>query len=166
MARKASVAPKERINIVYRPATSAKEVIELPLKTLVVADLTGKTDERAIEHRTPVNIDKDNFKEVMKGFELGVDVSVPDKLSGAEDQEIAASLKFNGLKDFSPEGIVKQVPELNRLLELRNALSALKSPLGNRKDFRTRVRELLDDADARKQLMDELGLDPDSDTKG
>ncbi len=162
MARKASVAPKERINIVYRPATSAKEVIELPLKTLVVADLTGKPDERAIEHRKPVNVDKDNFHEVMAGFDLGVDVSVPDRLSEEEGQEIAAPLKFKGLKDFTPEGIVKQVPELNQLLELRKALSALKSPLGNRKDFRQRVRELLEDADARKQLMDELGLEPAS----
>ena len=158
MARKGSVAPKERINIVYRPATSAHEVIELPLKMLVLADLTGKPDERPIEERKPVEVDKDNFKDVMKGFALGVDVSVKDRLSEDPAQEIAASLKFQGLKDFTPEGIVKQVPELNRLLELRKALSALKSPLGNRKDFRERIRELLDDENSRKKLLEELGL--------
>ena len=158
MARKGSVAPKERINIVYRPATSAHEVIELPLKMLVLADLTGKPDERSIEERKPVEIDKDNFKEVMKGFDLGCEVSVKDKLAEDSAQEIAAQLKFKGLKDFTPEGIVKQVPELNRLLELRKALSALKSPLGNRKDFRERIRELLENEDSRKRLLEELGL--------
>ena len=163
MARKASVAPKERINIVYRPATSAHEVIELPLKMLVLADLTGKPDERTIEQRKPVNIDKDNFHEVMESFELGVDVSVPDRLSAEEGQEIASPLKFKGIKDFSPEGIVKQVPELNQLLELRKALSALKSPLGNRRDFRNKIRALLEDADARKKLLDELGLPEQAD---
>ena len=70
----------------------------------------------------------------------------------------AAYQKFRGLKDFTPEGIVKQVPELNRLLELRKALSALKSPLGNRKDFRERIRELLENEDSRKKLLEELGL--------
>ena len=160
MARKGSVAPKERINIVYRPATSAHEIIELPLKMLVLADLTGKHDERSIEERKPIEVDKDNFKDVMKGFDLGVDVSVKDRLAEDSAQEIAAQLKFKGLKDFTPEGIVKQVPELNRLLELRKALSALKSPLGNRKDFRERIRELLDDEGSRQKLLEELGLSP------
>jgi type VI secretion system protein ImpB len=160
MARKGSVAPKERINIVYRPATSAHEIIELPLKMLVLADLTGKHDVRSIEERKPIEVDKDNFKDVMKGFDLGVDVSVKDRLAEDSAQEIAAQLKFKGLKDFTPEGIVKQVPELNRLLELRKALSALKSPLGNRKDFRERIRELLDDESSRQKLLEELGLSP------
>lgn len=159
MAKKASVAPKERINIVYRPAANTNDTKELPLKALIVADLTGKPDDRPIEERKPVLIDKDNFKAVMKGFKLEADVSVPDRLSGVEDQEIGAKLKFNGLKDFTPDGIVAQVPELQKLLELRNALSALKSPLGNRKAFRQKVKELLDDSDARAQLMAELGLD-------
>jgi type VI secretion system protein ImpB len=163
MARKGSVAPKERINIVYRPATSAHEIIELPLKMLVLADLTGKPDGRSIEERKPINIDKDNFKEVMEGFDLGCDVSVKDRLSDDAAQEIAGSLKFKTLKDFTPEGIVKQVPELNRLLELRKALSALKSPLGNRKDFRNRIRQLVDDADSRARLLEELGLENKAD---
>lgn len=160
MARKGSVAPKERINIVYRPATNAQEIIELPLKMLVLADVTGKPDSRPIEERKPIEIDKDNFKEVMKGFDLGCDVSVKDRLSADSAQEIAASLHFKGLKDFTPEGVVKQVPELNRLLELRKALSALKSPLGNRKEFRERIKELLDDENSRARLLEELGLNP------
>ena len=59
MAKEASVAPRERVNIVYRPATGdAQEEIELPLKLLVVGDFTGKTDERMLEDREPINIDK------------------------------------------------------------------------------------------------------------
>lgn len=159
MARKESVAPKERINIVYRPATSANEVIELPLKMLVVADVTGVEDDRPLEERKPVKIDKDNFNSVMESFELGCNVSVPDKLSGESDQELVASLQFKTLRDFTPDGLVKQVPELNRLLELRKALSALKSPIGNRKEFRNRIRDLIDDDSSRQQLLRELGLE-------
>jgi len=60
MAKEATVAPKERVNIVYRPATGdAQEEVELPLKLLVIGDFTGKTDERMLEDREPINIEKD-----------------------------------------------------------------------------------------------------------
>ena len=47
MAKEGSVAPRERVNIVYRPATGdAQEEVELPLKFLVMSDFTGKPDDR------------------------------------------------------------------------------------------------------------------------
>jgi type VI secretion system protein ImpB len=50
MAKEGTVAPKERVNIVYRPATGdAKEEVELPLKLLVVGDFTLRPDDRMIE---------------------------------------------------------------------------------------------------------------------
>ena len=49
MAKEGSVAPKERVNIVYRPATGdAKEEIELPLKLLVIGDFTQRPDDRML----------------------------------------------------------------------------------------------------------------------
>lgn len=69
MAKEGSVAPKERVNIVYRPATGdAQEEVELPLKMLIMGDFTQTEDERAVEDREPINIDKDNFNDVMNGM--------------------------------------------------------------------------------------------------
>ncbi|MBQ1421074.1 MAG: type VI secretion system contractile sheath small subunit, partial [Desulfovibrio sp.] len=86
MAKEGSVAPKERVNIVYRPATGdAKEEVELPLKLVVLGDFTLRPDDRMVEDRAPVNIDKDNFNDVMKGQGLGLQFSVPNKL--ADDPE-------------------------------------------------------------------------------
>lgn len=159
MAKEGSVAPKERVNIVYKPATDGAEEVELPLKILAIGDYTGRADDRALEDRKPINIDKDNFNEVMEKHELGVDLNVADKLSGAEDgAELAVSLKFKNLKDFTPEGVAGQVPELKKLLELRQALTALKGPLGNRPAFRKQMQNLLDDDASRKKLMEELGM--------
>ena len=82
MAKEGSVAPKERVNIVYRPATGdAKEEIELPLKLVVLGDFTLRPDDRMVEDRAPVSIDKDNFNDVMKGQGLGLQFSVPNKLA-------------------------------------------------------------------------------------
>ena len=55
MAKESTVAPKERVNIVYRPATGdAKEEVELPLKLLVMGDFTGKPGDQPLEKRQPV----------------------------------------------------------------------------------------------------------------
>jgi type VI secretion system protein ImpB len=162
MAKKGSVAPKERINIIYRPATNPGEKVELPLKMLVMADLTGKPDDRAMEDRKPINVDKDNFEEVMANQDLGVDVNVKDRLQDDAGSELGVSLRFKSLRDFTPGGIAEQVPELKKLLELRDALSSLKSPIGNKKAFRKRIQEILADPDARAKMLEELGMDGDS----
>jgi type VI secretion system protein ImpB len=159
MAKEGSVAPKERVNIVYKPATSGQEEVELPLKILAIGDYTGRRDERQVEDRKPINIDKDNFEEVMEKHNLGVDLSVPDRLTGEANAELAVSLGFRSMRDFTPEGILQQVPELRQLMELRNALTALKSPLGNKPEFRKQLEKLLGDEESRRRLMTELGLD-------
>jgi type VI secretion system protein ImpB len=159
MGKEGSVAPKERVNITYKPATGdAQEEIELPLKMLVMGDFTGRKDDRSIEERKPINVDKDNFQQVLAEQKLKLDINVKDKLSGDEGAEMSVGLKFNTLKDFTPEGIADQVPELRKLMELRNALTALKGPLGNIPAFRKKIQALLGDESSRDRLMKELGL--------
>ena len=159
MGKEGSVAPKERVNITYKPATGdQQEEVELPLRIMMMGDYTGKPDDTPLEERKPINVDKDNFAEVMAEQKLAVDLTVPDKLSGEEGAEMAVSLKFNGMKDFTPEGVAEQVPELRQLMQLRNALTALKGPLGNIPKFRKKIQGLLGDDAARERLMSELGM--------
>lgn len=159
MPKEASVAPKERINIVYRPATGdVKEDVELPLKLLVMGDFTGRPDDRPLEKRDPINIDKDNFNEVLKAHNISLNLTVPNRLSGKPDEETTVKLQMQSLKDFDPESIANQVPELKKLLELREAMRALRGPLANVPEFRKKVQELVKDEAARKQLLKEMGL--------
>lgn len=160
MGKEGSVAPKERVNIVYKPATGdAKEEIELPLKLLVMGDFTLAQDERAVEDRDPINVDKDNFNEVLKAQNLELSFNVSNKLSGDEDEPLPVKLKFDSLKDFEPDQIVQKVPELEKLMELREALKALKGPLGNVPEFRKKLQELVADDGAREKLLKELGIE-------
>lgn len=156
MAKESSVAPKERINIVYKPATGdAKEEIELPLKLLILGDFTLREDETALEDRKVVSIDKNNFDEVLRGQKLNVSITAENKLA-EEGGEIPVNLKFNALKDFEPQGVAQQVPELQKLLELREALTTLKGPLGNVPSFRKRIQSLITDEATREKLLQEL----------
>ena len=154
-----TVAPKERVNITYKAQVGdAQEESELPLKILMVGDYTLKHDDTPLEERKPINIDKDNFNDVMAKQNLSVAMNVPNKLTDEKDAELSVNLNFRQLGDFGPEGIVKQVPELTKLLELRQALTALKGPLGNIPAFRKKIQALLGDGEQRKKLMEELGV--------
>ena len=160
MAQEGSFATKNRINIFYRPSTcNSQEEVELPLKLMVLGDFTLRQDDRAVEDRAPVSVDKDNFNDVMKAQGLTLTLNVPNKLSEDPEAQMAVNLKFNQINDFSPDAVAAQVPELAKLLELREALKALKGPLANVPDFRRKVQEMVTDEAAREALLKELDLD-------
>ena len=166
MAKEGSVAPKERVNIVYKSATGdAMEEVELPLKILMMGDYMGRQDNRPVEERKPINIDKSNFNKVMAEQNLSVDITVPDKLSGEKDASLGMKLAFKNLADFEPDAIVNAVPELKKLVELRAALTALKHPLGSVPAFRKKLQALLGDDAARQKLTTELGLPDKTENK-
>ena len=159
MAQEASVAPKERVNIVYKPATGdAKEEVELPLKLLVLGDFTNRADDRTLEDREPISVDKDNFDDVLKAQKIELNMTVANKISGKEGDELGVHLGFDSLKDFEPDAIAAKVPELQKLMELRDALKALKGPLANVPEFRKKVQEMVQDPSLRDRLLKEMGL--------
>ena len=158
MAQEGSVAPKERVNIVYKPATGVQEEKELPLKMMMLGDYTMRPDDTPLEERKPINIDKDNFNDVMKAMNLSLSANVKNVLVEEEGAEMPVQLNFRHVNDFTPEAVVQQVPELNKLLQLRNALLALKGPLGNVPGFRKKIMDIMADESARDKLMKELGI--------
>ena len=130
MAKGPSKARESRVNIAISDRLRGGAEPELPFRMLVMGDYTLKDDDRAIEERTPLDINKSNFDSVMQSFNLSLDESVPDRIAGQGDMSV--SLKFSTLKDFRPESIARQIPELNNLVELRDAMKALRPVLGDK----------------------------------
>ena len=160
MAKDASVAPKERVNIVYKPASgNTEESVELPLKQLVLGNFSNREDDTPVEGRKTISVNKDNFNDVLKAQRVNVNLAVPNTLSDEEDAEMAISLDFNTIQDFGPDAVAAKVPELQQLLELREALMALKGPLSNVPEFRKKIQGIIDDVDQREKLLGELGLE-------
>lgn len=160
MAKEGSVAPKERINVTFKPATGgAQEEQELPLKLLVLGDFTQRADDRKLEDRKPIGIDKQSFDDVLAKQELSLTFSVPNRLQEGAEDDLAVQLRIDSMKDFNPASLVEQVPELKKLMALREALVALKGPLGNAPAFRKAIESVLADPDARDRVLNELSLD-------
>ncbi|EPD0320036.1 type VI secretion system contractile sheath small subunit [Campylobacter jejuni] len=150
-----SYAPKERINITYKAKTNGQnEDVELPLKLMVMANLKGK-NETPLEERVILQINKINFDQVMRKLNITTSFSVKNTL-GTGAEELDVKLNIASMKDFSPDSLAKQIPELNKLLQLREALMALKGPMGNIPDFRKAVLEALKNEKTKEKLLLEI----------
>ncbi|MDH5546868.1 MAG: type VI secretion system contractile sheath small subunit [Gammaproteobacteria bacterium] len=157
MSNDVSVAPKERVNITYKAATGdAQAEVELPFKMLMLGDYSGKKDETPLEERKAISIDKDNFNSVLKSHGIEMSFNVANKLSAEEGEEMSVALKIENMRDFEPESVASQIPEVNQLIELRNALTALKGPLGNVPAFRRKLEQMMLDDELRQKLLDEI----------
>src|SRR5579862_6550019 len=102
MAKDSSVAPKERVNIRYKPATGdAKEEVELPFKMVVTGDFTQRSDDTPVEERARIEVNKDNFNDVLKAQNIELKLRVDDKLTeGEAADQIDVSVPISTMRDF------------------------------------------------------------------
>jgi len=107
----------------------AMENKELPFVVGVVGDFGVNRDEeqRRLKDRKFVQIDSDNFDEVLGGVAPAARFQVPNQLSG--EGEFQVELQFREMDDFRPESVVRQVAPLRKLLEARGKLADLRNKL-------------------------------------
>lgn len=126
-----------RVQITYDVEIGdAQTAKELPLVIGVMGDFTQSTD--TLKDRKFINIDKDNFNEVMGSMKPEAEFLVDNTLTET-DGKLAVSLTFNSIDDFSPDNVVRQVEPLKKLMDLREQLSDLK----NRAASNERLKEQL-----------------------
>jgi type VI secretion system protein ImpB len=147
--------PPARINLFLEVAKGdASEKVELPMRMLVMGDFTGREDDTPLEEREVINLNKDNFEDVLRSQEISIKTAVSNTLTGEGD--LPVELKFDSMKSFDPETIAKQVPEIARLLATRNLLQDLRNRLISAADFRKQIESVIKDDAARDQLLAEL----------
>ncbi len=135
---------------------------ELPFVMGVMGDFTGQQDPDnplpKLKERKFVNVDLDNFDEVLDGMAPKASYRVKNQLS-PEGGEFAVNLRFKSLDDFSPEAVVQQVEPLRKLLEARTKLSDLRNKLAGNDKLEDVLSDVLSNTEKLKQLGQEAGKD-------
>ncbi|WP_145531613.1 type VI secretion system contractile sheath small subunit [Yersinia kristensenii] len=148
--------PKARINIKLDLHTGgAQKKMELPLKLLVMGDYSNGQEQRPLSEREKLNINKNNFNSVLAEFQPNLTLAVPDTLAG-DNTDTAVALTFREMKDFEPENVARQIPQLRALLAMRNLLRDLKSNLLDNATFRRELENILKDDALSDELRAEL----------
>jgi type VI secretion system protein ImpB len=149
--------PPSRVNIRYVKYTGgAQEQVELPLKLLLLGDYTLRPDDTPLEERKKISVTKDNFDAVMREQNLRLEMVVPNRLSGVQGDEMRVNLAIESLTSFSPDDIVRAVPELAKMLEVRELLTDLKARVITNRRFRQALEKIVRDQGQVETIMREL----------
>jgi type VI secretion system protein ImpB len=149
---------KPRVHIKYEVETEGAMVIkELPFVVGVLGDFSGDPTEplKPFGERKFVQIDRDNFDDVMRRMAPGLNFSVDNVLQN-DGSALPVSLKFNKMEDFEPGAVVKQVPALNSLLDARNQLRDLMSKADRSEDLEHLLEDILQNQSDLTKLVGEL----------
>jgi type VI secretion system protein ImpB len=152
---------KPRVHITYEVETEGAQIVrELPFVVGVMGDFSGDPTQplRPLADRKFIQIDRDNFNEVMARMTPGLNLKVDDKLSGQENKQMAVELKFNSIEDFEPARVVDQVPALKALLETRNKLRDLMSKVDRSDQLESLLEQVLKNEQELKALSGQLGV--------
>lgn len=165
MAKKESTQHKldrvraPRVQLTYDVEVGdAIEKKELPFVAGVVGDFSGQPAEplAKLKERKFVNVDKDNFDDVLKGMKPRVQMQVDNRLKG-DGSKVGVELNFKSLDDFSPEAVANQVEPLRKLLEARQKLADLRNKMAGNDKFEELLNEVLQNTDQITRLTKEVG---------
>lgn len=90
-----------------------------PLRIAVAGQFCSSTDATQ-----PLTVDKNSFRDIIRACSGELLFEVPNHL-GSHPEQLAVHIRITDLKSFTPEGLIEQVPELARSMELRDQLAAL-----------------------------------------
>ena len=158
---KLSRVRRPRVHITYEVETEGAQIVrELPFVVGVLGDFSGDPTQplRPLTERKFIQIDRDNFDDVMSRMTPGLNLKVDNKLAD-DGTQMAVNLAFNAMEDFEPARVAAQVPALKALLETREKLRDLMSKADRSTQLEGLLEQILKSQDNLKSLSGQLGLD-------
>lgn len=153
--KKLSRVRPPRVQITYDVELGdAIETKELPFVLGVLGDYSGDAarDLPRLKDRRFVQVDRDNFDEVLGGIAPRLAMRVPNRLRD-DGTQLSVALEFDALADFEPQNVVRQIEPLRRLLDARERLAELR----NKMVANDRLEDLLDEVLRDTERLREIG---------
>src|SRR5438270_3423737 len=151
---KLSRVRKPRVHITYQVETEGASLEkELPFVVGVLGDFSGNPSQplKPLKDRKFIQIDRDNFNDVMARMTPGLNLKVENTLKG-DGSQMAVQLKFNNIDDFTPGKIMEQVEPLKKMMETRNKIRDLLSKADRSEDLEAVLEKVLQNTDSIKKL--------------
>jgi type VI secretion system protein ImpB len=152
--KKLSRVRPPRVQITYDVEVGdAIETKELPFVLGVLGDYSGNPKDPLpkMKERKFVDIDRDNFDDVLKGVKPRLQLRVDNRLKN-DDTQVGVELHFEKLEDFEPQHIVNQVEPLRKLLDVRTRLSDLRNKITGNDKLEELLDEIVRDTEKLKQI--------------
>jgi type VI secretion system protein ImpB len=149
-----------RVQITYDVEIGdAIEKKQLPFIIGILADLSGQPSEPLpkVKDRKFVEIDRDNFDDVLAAAAPRLAVRVPNKLKPDANEMLNVEIKFKSMDDFGPVALVQQIEPLRKLFEARNRLRDLLTKLDGNDELDAVLREVVANTEEQAKLRGELG---------
>lgn len=156
-----------RVQITYDVEIGgAVEQKELPFVMGVMGDYSGNPAEPLpkLKDRKFVNIDRDNFNDVLKGCKPRLTYRVDNTLA-KDGSQIPVELSFRNMNDFEPAQVASQIEPLRKLMEIRGKLSDLKNKMYGNDKLGELLGEILQDTDKLAALGKEVAPASSEETK-
>ncbi len=153
-----------RVHITYDVEVGgAIEMKELPFVVGVLGDFSGKPDQALprMKDRKLVEIDRDNFNQVLAGMKPRLAYRVDNKLTD-DGSQMNVEMRFNSIEDFEPDQVVQQVEPLRKMVEARRRLSDLLSKMDGNDRLEELLQDVLKNSGSQQQLSKELGIEPEA----
>ncbi|MEZ5353921.1 MAG: type VI secretion system contractile sheath small subunit [Bryobacteraceae bacterium] len=149
-----------RVQISYEVNVGdAIEIKEIPFVMGVLGDFTGHPTEplEELKKRKFVEVNPDNFNDVLAKMKPHLAYSVEDKLSdNPEAAKLKVDLHFRSLDDFEPDAVAAQVPPLKKLLDLRRKLADLRGSLQTNEALDKELQDVINSMEKMEALKGEV----------
>jgi len=149
-----------RVQITYDVEIGGAIVMkEIPFVVGIISDLAGVPVDPLpkLKERKFVEIDRDNFNDIMEKVKPRLPLRVDNKLTN-DNGHMSAELFFHSIEDFDPLNIVKQVEPLAKLYEARTHLKDLLTKLDGNDALDELLQEIIQSTQQRDAIKAELGI--------
>ena len=157
---------KNRVSLTYDVETNGSmESKELPFVVGVIGDFAGhkpESEKEEVDFRNFIDVDKDNFDTVMSKVDPQLRYRIDNKITDS-DEQFEVNLSFKSIRDFDPVNVVRQIDPLRELMDIRNQLKELLSKADRSRELEKLLKDILQNQEASKALISELGLNAGGD---
>lgn len=112
-------AVTERINLTFED--HQKNEVELPFRILVLANITADDQAEVLEEQDILKVD-DSISDILARQNIVLQLMLDNHLKPQASERLAINYSLNNLEDFSPENLLRGIPELRHALKMHTVL--------------------------------------------